>query len=83
MAYKAIMLSISQEKWLSSPKSYQTYLRHSDHYTSHFPLRNTSGTEAEMELNLSEKSDVTHHVGFVRSQRTAECCWYHFSFSLP
>ena len=70
MAYKAINF---QGKVTFSPKLYQTYLRYSANYTSHFPLRNiSSSTKAELELNLTEKSDVTHHVVFARRQSTAE-----------
>lgn len=57
MVYNAVNF---QEKVTFSSKFCQTYLMHSINYTYDFPFRNiSSGTKVELELNLTEKSNIT------------------------
>lgn len=57
------MLSVSKEKLLSPPSYNQTYLLYRASYTyCPFPFRNiSSGPEVELELNLTEKSNITSY----------------------
>lgn len=76
------MLSISKEKLFSPP----SYNRHTSNlYSANYtyclpPFRNiSSGTEVELELNLTEKSNITSYFLCGKAKDSRMSFWCHFS----